>query len=92
MTQILDPSREMLGNYQQYLVVVDDGRLVTGLIASESPTSVTLKRAENVQDTILRQNIEQMTATGKSLMPEGLEQKIDHQQMADLLAFLLSIK
>jgi putative heme-binding domain-containing protein len=92
MIQILDPNREVLANYTQYVVVLDDGRVVSGLIASESPSSITLKRAENVQETILRQNIEEIIGSGKSLMPEGLEQKIDKQQMSDLLSYLLGLK
>jgi hypothetical protein len=37
--------------------------------------------------TILRDEIESLTS-GKSLMPEGLEQQISPQQMADLLLYL----
>ena len=40
----------------------------------------------------LRQNIEEIIGSGKSLMPEGLEQKIDKQHMSDLLSYLLSLK
>ncbi|MCH7987609.1 MAG: HEAT repeat domain-containing protein, partial [Planctomycetes bacterium] len=43
MIQILDPNREVLANYTQYVVVLDDGRVVSGLIASESPSSITLR-------------------------------------------------
>ncbi len=92
MIQVLDPNREVLANYTQYIIVLNSGRVVSGLIASESPTSITLKRAENVQETILRQNIDEIIGSGKSLMPEGLEKWIDQQQMADLLAFLLNLK
>lgn len=91
MVQILDPNHEVLANYTQYIIMQDDGRVVTGLIASESPTSLTIKRAENVQDVVLRQNIEEIIGTGKSLMPEGLEQNITPQQMSDLLAYLLQL-
>ena len=92
MIQILDPNREVLANYTQYIAVLNSGRIVSGLIASESPTSITLKRAENIQETILRQNIEEIVGSGKSLMPEGLEQEISSQQMSDLLTFLLGLK
>ncbi len=92
LIQIIDPNREVLANYTQYIVVLDSGRVVTGIITSESPTSITLKRAENVKETILRQNIDEITGTGKSLMPEGLEQKIDKQQMQDLITFLQELK
>jgi len=92
MIQILDPNREVLANYTQYIVVLESGRTVSGLIAGESPTSLTLKRAENVQDTILRQNIDEIIGSGKSLMPEGMEKKINKQQMSDLITFLLGLK
>jgi hypothetical protein len=38
---------------------------------------------------VLRQNIDQISGTGHSLMPEGFEKKIKPQEMADLLAYLL---
>ena len=53
---------------------------------------MTLRRAENVQDTILRRNIEQVSGNGKSLMPEGFEKKITKQEMSDLIAYLLKLK
>ncbi len=88
LVQILAPNREIQANYQNYLLLLDDGRQATGRLVSETPTSLTLQRSGNVRQTVLRDSIEQIKATGTSLMPEGLEQKIDHQQMADLLAFL----
>ena len=44
-----------------------------------------------MEDVILRTNLEALTATGKSLMPEGLENQISPEQMADLLEFLLQM-
>ena len=61
---------------------------LTGLIAAETATSITLRRADNATDTVLRIDIEQLKSTGMSLMPEGLEKQIDQQSMADLLEFL----
>jgi putative heme-binding domain-containing protein len=89
LTQVLDPNREVAPNYQEYVVAIDDGRIATGVIVEETATSVTLRRAEAVQETILRQNIDEISSTGRSLMREGLEQKINLQEMADLLSFLL---
>ena len=59
-----------------------------GVCAAQSATSVTLKREESKTETILRANIDELRSTGKSLMPEGLEQKIDPQAMADLFRSL----
>jgi putative heme-binding domain-containing protein len=92
LTHILDPNREVGPNFVNYVVSIDDGRVATGLIESETATSVVLKRAEGVTETLLRANIEAMSNSGQSLMPEGLEKKLSPQDMADLLLFLLGKK
>lgn len=90
LVQILDPNREVLANFIQYFVTLNDGRTTTGQIVSESPSSLTLRRAEGVEETILRQNIKAVMGSGKSLMPEGLEGALNLQAMSDLMAFLRS--
>ncbi len=71
-----------------YTLVTQQGQVLSGLLASETATSVTLRRAEGAQDFVLRSQIEELRATGKSLMPEGLEQNLSPQDVADLLDFL----
>ncbi|MGH7201965.1 MAG: c-type cytochrome, partial [Planctomycetaceae bacterium] len=88
---ILDPSREAQSNFQTYTVVTTQGKLISGIIAEESSTSVTLRRAEGKQDVVLRQNIAEMVSNGLSLMPEGLEKELNPEQMADLLAFVKTL-
>jgi putative heme-binding domain-containing protein len=63
-----------------------------GIIAEESAASLTLKRADGLTDTILRRDIARLSGSGLSLMPEGLENAVTVEQMADLIAFLLSEK
>ncbi len=92
LLHILDPNREVAPDFLEYVVELKDGRVATGLIASETATSLTLKRAEGESETILRREVEAIASTGKSLMPEGLEDKLKPQEMADLLAFLLEIQ
>ena len=91
LLEILAPNREVQANFTQYLILLDDGRVLSGMITAESPTSLTLTRAEGVQETVLRQNIEEIRGSGKSLMPEGLEQTVTKQEMCDLITFLLGI-
>ncbi len=86
---VLDPNREVSPNYLEYVVLLKNGKTTTGVIAAETPTSVTLRRSEGAQETILRGDIEELSNTGRSIMPEGLEKQISVQEMADLLAFLL---
>src|SRR5262249_43311009 len=72
----------------QYVVVDQDGRTYSGVIASETATSMTLRRGDGAADTILRAQIAEMASTGLSLMPEGFEKTISKPEMADLIAFL----
>ncbi|REK20850.1 MAG: dehydrogenase [Planctomycetota bacterium] len=90
LTHILDPNRYVPPNYLQYVVLDNDGRTYTGMIAAQTATSITLKREKEQTDTLLRTNIDELAATGKSLMPEGLEKDINPQQMADLIAYVVS--
>jgi putative heme-binding domain-containing protein len=89
LVNVLDPNREVNPQFVNYVVTTDDGRALTGMIASETANSVTLRRAENATDTVERSQIEELRSTGLSIMPEGLEKQIDPGQMADLLAYLL---
>ena len=89
---ILDPSREMSANFVNYVVTTKNGRVVTGMLAGESPTTITLRRADVAEDIVARADIEEFASTRLSLMPDGLEDRIDLQQMADLLRFLLERK
>jgi putative membrane-bound dehydrogenase-like protein len=88
LLHVLDPNREVSPNYFVYVVILKDGRVTSGAIAAETPTSITLIRAGGAKETILRRDIDELTSTAKSIMPEGLESQITVQEMADLLAFL----
>ena len=74
--------------YIDYLVTLQNGRQVTGLIAAETAASVTVRRAEKVEETLLRNQIDTIQATAKSLMPEGLEMQLNRQEVADVIAYL----
>jgi len=43
----------------------------------------------NFHQTIPQQRIKKITSSGQSLMPVGLEQGLSHQDMADLLSYLI---
>jgi putative membrane-bound dehydrogenase-like protein len=88
LQDILNPNAAIDANYVNYIVTTKNGKEITGIIAAETASSITLRRAENQTDTILRQDIEEVRSTGVSLMPEGLEKTITLDQMADLISFL----
>ncbi len=88
LLDILNPNAAIDSNYVNYLVTTKSGKVFTGILAAETSSSITLRRAENQTDTVLRQDIDEIQSTGVSLMPEGLEKTIPVKEMADLIAFL----
>jgi putative membrane-bound dehydrogenase-like protein len=91
LTDILDPSLEVDPRFINYIVMTKAGRVLTGMIATETASSITLRRAEKAEDTVLRNQIDEVQATAKSLMPEGLEMQLTRQDVADVIAYLLSV-
>jgi putative membrane-bound dehydrogenase-like protein len=90
MLNILDPNREINPKFLAYMVVTTEGRTIVGLIAEETPNNLTIRQADGTAVPIPRSDIDEIESTGISYMPEGLESQIDHQAMADLLAYLMS--
>jgi putative heme-binding domain-containing protein len=88
LVHILDPSRSVEGNFVQYTVATTDGRVVNGLLSSDSKNAVELIDAEGKRQVIAREDIDQIAASQKSLMPEGFEKQVEPARIADLLAFL----
>ena len=90
LVNVLDPNREVNPLYVNYVCATEDGRTMTGMLAAETATSVTLRRAEGAEDTVLRSDIEELRSLGQSVMPEGLEKQVAPQAMADLITYLMS--
>ena len=91
LVAILDPNRAFESRYASFNVALTDGRVLSGMIAAESATALTLRRQEGKEDVLLRADIEALAGSGQSLMPEGLEKDVPPQGLADLIAFLRTI-
>ena len=92
LLNVIDPNSEVNPQYVDYVVQTKSGRTSSGLLASETASGITLKRAGGETETIARTDIKRMRSSGLSIMPEGLEQGLDQQSMADLVAYVLSAK
>lgn len=88
LLHIVVPDQEITPGFAAYTAITTDGRTLTGLIAGESPTSITLRLPQGQEEQLLRSDIEQLVASKLSLMPQGLEKSITPQEFADLLAYL----
>jgi putative heme-binding domain-containing protein len=88
LVHIFDPSRSVEGNYRLYQVVTEDGKVMNGLLASETKTSLEIYDVEGKKHVLQRDNVSQLIATPKSLMPDGFEKQLKEPEIVDLLEFL----
>ena len=89
---MLDPNQAVDPRYQSYVAVLKDGRSVTGLIAEETASGLTLLAAEGKRESVLRSEIDEIRSTGKSLMPEGFEQNATTEDMNHLWAYFRTLR
>ena len=87
---ILDPNAAVETRYVNYVAVTKDGRSRNGLMATETGSSITLLSGESRKELILRAEIDELRAQGKSLMPEGMEKDLSPQDIADLITVIQS--
>ena len=90
LLHILVPNYEVAPNYQTLSVATQDGRSISGWLSTESESSLTLRTAAGTEETIARSQITSLVASGLSLMPDGLEQTMPKEDVANLVAFLKS--
>ena len=77
-------------NYFAYLVDTKEGDSYTGIIINETANSVTVRQALGIEVVVPRSQIARMQAQKISLMPEGLEEGLTHQDLADLVEFIFT--
>ena len=92
MVNILDPNREVAPQFLAFNVELKDDESLAAIIANETTTHVTLRMASGIEKTLPRVSIRGMKSSGQSLMPEGLEQNLTPQGMADLLEFIATLQ
>lgn len=92
LQNVLDPNREVNPMYLSYNVLTDDETTVSGMIESESIEVLNLTRGGEYRDAVLRSKIAEMKSSRVSIMPEGFENQLDPQAMADLLAYLMQLR
>ncbi|MBL9175527.1 MAG: c-type cytochrome [Verrucomicrobiales bacterium] len=90
LVDLFDPSRQIAPDYTEYEVELNSGEKLTGLIASETSTRLTLRHPGSPDVSVSQSEVRQIGTTGRSLMPVGLEEGLRIEDVADLIAFIRS--
>jgi putative membrane-bound dehydrogenase-like protein len=92
LVNILDPNREVAANFVAYLVETRSGESLLGILAGDTATSVTVRQPFGKDTVMLRSDVKRIESQQLSLMPEGLEEGLKPQDLADLLEFVFTVK
>ncbi len=87
---VLEPSRAIAPSYQTRVVVLESGKVLTGVRVTETPTELTLGDKEGRLHKIAKAEIEEQTFQRISTMPDGIDKRLTQQEFIDLIAFLVS--
>lgn len=88
MHEIVDPNAAVDTKYINHRVDTKSGEIHMGIIEKETDQFVVIKKMGGASVTVYKQEITNFASLGTSLMMEGLESNMSHQDMADLLSFL----
>jgi putative heme-binding domain-containing protein len=91
MADILDPNRSIADKYEMWTITKKNGEKLNGIIAAETPTTITLSNIGASHMIISRGEIKTMESSETSAMPTGLEASVSIKEMRDLLAFLKGV-
>lgn len=89
LENIVDPSAVVTKEFRATILLLDDGRVLTGLVTNQTENVVTLA-TQNETFKIATDEITQMKQSGVSTMPDGLLDQLSEHQRLDLFAYLQS--
>ena len=89
---ILAPSAAISHNYESYTLLTEDGRVVTGLLVSQTDKQVVLKTAEGVDVTTPTAAIDELARQPISLMPADIAVALTPEQLVDLVTWLETLR
>ena len=85
---ILAPSETISAGFTTYSLLTTDGRILNGLLAAETPTSITMREAGGKDHEILRKDIDELRALPTSLMIDNLSKELTPTDVANVIAWL----
>jgi putative heme-binding domain-containing protein len=89
---LLTPNAAVEGGYRAFRVESKDGKLVEGFLVSRNKEGITLRLMGGIEQRVNMADVARADFTERSLMIEGLLDAMPEQQVADLLAFIKTLK
>lgn len=93
LQHILEPSKKIDQKYRSHLLVLDSGKVVTGLVVKEDAQSIHVIDNPTAPDKVRivsRDSIEEQEVSDVSIMPRGVLNKLTREEILDLVAFVVA--
>lgn len=92
LESIVFPSASFVRDYEPKSVITIDGRVYSGLIARETGDTLFLQQQAGEPVRIPVDQIEEIAASTVSIMPSGLDKALTENELADVIAYLMTLK
>lgn len=92
LESVLYPSASLARGFETYSIATTGGQIHSGLVSRETADAVYLRTAQRDEIRVPRQEIEELSPSRQSVMPQGLDKLMGLEELADVLAFLQSLK
>ena len=88
LLNMVDPSATVGAEYRLSVIVLKDGRVLNGIVASRNDQTLTVQTAKE-RTVIERSEVEEIKTSDKSLMPDGQLQALTADEIRDLVGYLM---
>ncbi|MCA9121389.1 MAG: c-type cytochrome [Planctomycetaceae bacterium] len=89
LSNIVDPSAAVPADFRQATVVTTNGRVITGAISQRTEAQIAIQTV-NGEVRLRSEDVEELTISPQSMMPDGLLEKLNDNQKRDLIGWLMS--
>jgi putative heme-binding domain-containing protein len=92
LESVIKPSAKIAQGFDTYLFQTVQGKVYSGFVTGESAQEVQIRQTNGVPVNLDKKNIDERVKSQGSMMPVGLANNLTPEQLADLVAYLQSLK
>ena len=89
---IVFPSASIVRDFTSHKILTLDGRVIVGLLIADRTDQIVIQQASGEEIVIARSNVETIGTNPVSIMPAGLDEALQESELADVVAYLMSLR
>ena len=89
---IVQPNKKIAQGFDTWAFVTTEGKIFTGFVVLESAETVTIRQNDGLSKELLQDDIDERVKQETSMMPKGIAGNLTPEQLADLIAYLQTLR